>query len=143
LAKQLKINIKNTQIAEAINLNSLKNKLSSKKSAEPAESPTPKTDETKSKITSDAQTTSSVTSAPAEEQPRIKARSKSVFEETALSDAKHKIPHAASSEEPALEHLEPTIEEEAKQVKAKTVKKKTSEELRQEIFAEEIAEQEE
>lgn len=143
MAKQLKINIKNAQIAEAVNLNSLKNKLAEKKSTETTEPQTPKSDESKSRSSLETSSTASVSAPAAEEQPRIKARSKSVFEETPPPEAKVKPPVVSPTEEAPSQQAEPSFEEEAKQVKAKAAKKKTSEELRQEIFAEEIAEQEE
>lgn len=141
MAKQLKINIKNTQIAEAINLDSLKNKLLSKKKSEAAEPQTEKISEEKQKIPHEVSPQVSAVSI-SEESPRIKARSKSVFEDAATQEAKTKSSPGSSSEEFLHELIEPSLEEEAKQVKAKALKKKTSEELRHEIFAEEIAEQE-
>ncbi len=136
MAKQLKINIKNTQIAEAINLDGLKSKLS-KKSPEPAPA---KTASSKKIPAAESAPLLQPSAGPSvEEPPRIKARSKSVFEDVSAPDSKSKT--QAQPEEMMTEAAEPSFEEEAKQIKAKASKKKTSEELRQEIFAEEIAEQ--
>lgn len=75
MAKNLKLTIKNTQIAEAINLGSLKSKLAKKK--EEAELPIEKVDELANQ-------------APKDEAPRAKARSKSAFSEGATHENKLK-----------------------------------------------------
>lgn len=135
MAKNLKINIKNTQIAEAINLGSLKSKLAKKKEGleeevkEPAKEQSSKAAPAKEKAVPQA----APLPPPAEETPppRIKARSKSAFAEG--MEPKAKVAH------PEHTAQEPSIEEE----KSTGLRKgKTSEELRKEIFAEEIAEQE-
>lgn len=130
MAKNLKINIKNTQIAKAINLGSIKEKLASKKAEEEAEK-TPPAKETKRPQPPVAP--------QSEEAPRIRARSKSAFAETSTPEAKIKAP-ISEPVEPVPQEPEPLLE--AKN-KARNGTTKSSEELRQEIFAEEIAEQEE
>lgn len=123
MAKNLKLNIKNTQIAEAINLSGLKGKLAKKKEediAKASPSVSPKGGKTEGE------------ELPKEEMPRIRARSKSafaepysepiskessgVFEET--NEAEESVIQEASS---ATQQVEPT-------------RVKTSAELRQEIF---------
>lgn len=129
MAKNLKINIKNTQIAEAINLGSLKSKLAKKKEAAVEEG------EKKEKP---ATVAPSQTTPPLEEAPKIKARSKSAFAE-GESKAKPSPVEMPLGQELPEEKVEPV---ELKEKKTPSQKIKTSEELRQEIFAEEIAEQE-
>ncbi len=139
MAKQLKINIKNTQIAEAINLKNLKSKLASKKELSPEES-LPREESASPESGAPAvrkAKAAPVSVAPPTEEPapRIKARSKSAFGEQPLPEAK-------SSEEIGEEALQPIEEiEEEKKSRARPTGRKTSEELRQEIFGEEIAEQ--
>lgn len=139
MAKNLKINIKNAQIAGAINLGSLKSKLAKKEEAPAEESVKGETrkDIAKEKAPVKEAKRSAVPSAPpataSEEAPpqRIKARSRSAFAE-GVPEAKKGVPTQES----------PSFEEEA--FSKSTLKKgKTAEELRQEIFKEEIAEQEE
>lgn len=139
MAKNLKINIKNTQIAEAINLGSLKNKLAKKKTEEtsPEDSTVKSSQEVvETKQTPEPASGSPAGMAPSEESPRIRARAKSAFGEG--SELKTKPPVTESVDLPETEVKEVDAEES----KLKTGKKKTSEELRKEIFAEEIAEQE-
>jgi translation initiation factor IF-2 len=124
LAKNLKLNIKNAQIAEAINLSGLKGKLAKKKEEQEAVS---KTSAIPSKIEGEE--------VPKEEAPRIKARSKSAFAEPSF-EAGVKEPFEQEVETPAeepskKEQVNPSPflfeEEEVKRMK-------TSAELRQEIF---------
>ena len=138
MAKNFKLNIKNTQIAEAINLSGLKGKLAKKKEEE----------ETAAKKSS-AAAKSPVSKGsklegeelPKEEAPRIRARSKSAFAE----------PHAEPISKESSEMMEqPDIREElstleepiSKQAslgadfKEEPTRMKTSAELRQEIFGE-------
>jgi translation initiation factor IF-2 len=137
LAKHLKINIKNAQIAEAINLGSLKSKLAKKKEElEPSLEPVkPLEKELKPETEDQAK----------EDAPRIRARSKSAFAESHTQDTKLK----SSPEELSVPHEEvvaPSFEteqklhEEEKTLQSRSGKKKTSEELRREIFGEEIEE---
>lgn len=123
MAKHLKLNIKNTQIAEAINLGGIKQKLAkakeggaSEKKASPKQTGKPKKEELEA-----------VSKTPAEEAPRIRARSKSVFAEGVP-------PKAASAAK-----VESAVEEgEAPSLRHEDLGpiQKTSEELRKEIFGE-------
>ncbi len=130
LAKNLKINIKNTQIAQAINLSGVKDKLAKRKQ-EPSqgEVETPTIHHLKdSKLSKDE--------AVKEESPRIRARSKSAF-------ASPKVAEGSEVENPVLEEglmqeptfvespaasVEESIEEEAKSKKrsAKSKEEKSS-----------------
>lgn len=127
MAKNLKLNIKNTQIAEAINLSGLKGKLASKKeqaSSQPSaqEKAEPKAVKTESEETHK------------EEAPRIRARSKSAFAEHALEA--HREPLEPSEKTEAAQATgvlrEPMHEESGE------VRQKTSAELRQEIFGQDF-----
>lgn len=120
LAKHLKLSIKNTQIAEAIQLGGIKNRLAKKKEAA-AESEQQPSKSSNQKIEKE-ESVESVTPAK-EESPRIRARSKSAFAET------------ASTQPTSKEIAEPIPEEEDA-----VVKKKTGEELRREIFKENFPE---
>lgn len=135
MAKNLKLNIKNTQIAQAINLSGIKDKLAKNKEEV----------EEKKKSTPLAPAPVKSAKTPSEdakeEQPlRIKARSKSAFSEPHSTEAKRPLSASAEAENaPAAD-----VFDEADAVpKAAPVKGKTSEELRKEIFAEEIREQRE
>lgn len=139
MAKNLKLNIKNAQIAEAINLSSLKSKLASKK-AEPAEEPkktpkAPKSVPSKEKVTA---TEAGAGKETKEEAPRIRARARSAFAEPTASVQEQKAKKPISEDEEEVSKVETTIIEEP-EVKETPVK--TSEELRREIFAEELEEQ--
>lgn len=76
MAKNLKLNIKNTQIAQAVNLSSLKDKIGKKKAAE-----------VKEEVAQTPEPTSDKSAEKKEEAPKIKARSRSAF-------ADGNIPHA-------------------------------------------------
>jgi translation initiation factor IF-2 len=133
LAKNLKLTIKNTQIAEAINLGKLKTKIANKQAPEEKnEQPAKKTASKEPKAEVSESSKGAVATAQAtlkeEAAPRIRARSRSAFSEVS-PDAKAKIPSASHhAEEP-----EPKKEDELP-------KFKSSEELRKEIFAEELEE---
>lgn len=134
MAKQLKINIKNTQIAEAINLKSLKSKLAAKKEAaddRPVHEEASQ-EAAQAHLKKGKQSSPPAATAPVEEAPRIKARSRSAF-------AEQLTPEAKAAKPPEEEGITDTDVEEKQ--KARTSTRKTSEELRQEIFGEEIAEQ--
>lgn len=129
MAKNLKINIKNTQIAEAINLSGLKGKLAKKKdeAAEEKKASAPKSAPSK-EVKLESQ------ELPKEEAPRIRARSKSAFAEPyseALSKQPSEIPltNSAFPESPVKKSLISEMEEEIS-------RPKTSAELREEIFGE-------
>lgn len=80
MAKNLKLTIKNTQIAEAINLGSLKSKLAKKKQeALPADK--------------------NEGEAVKEEAPRVKARSRSAFSEGSSTEIKQKVSEPSAREE--------------------------------------------
>lgn len=125
MAKNLKLNIKNTQIAEAINLTGLKSKLAKKKEEEaavkkPAAKPSPKAVKTEGE------------ELPKEEAPRIRARSKSAFAEPHSAELVSKesleaVETSESTTEPAKDTISSWHTEEP-------VRVKTSAELRQEIF---------
>lgn len=103
MAKNLKLTIKNTQIAEAINLGHLKSKLA-KKSTE-ALLPADKTEaleELKPSISS-------------EEAPRVKARSKSAFSEGSSTEVKQK-----TKETSEIENEKPLISSVAEEIKKET-----------------------
>lgn len=138
MAKNLKINIKNTQIAQAINLGGLKNKLSKKIEESEEETTKANAETVKHQKTPSAEENK-------EEQPqRIKARSKSAFSEP--SETKSKLEAQETDELTTLEQKIFSEKEESKHPIVKepvTPKNKTSEELRKEIFAEELKEQQE
>jgi len=130
LAKNLKLNIKNAQIAEAISkLDNLKDKLAKKKD-DAAASQRDKSLKTPKTFKEEAEETVKESK---EDAPRIRARSKSAFAEASSSEAKQKESEIAKEDEVGSESTEVKI-------KAKTSKEKTSEELRQEIFGEELRE---
>lgn len=131
MAKNLKLNIKNTQIAEAVNLSGLKNKLAKKKS----EAVTP-TEETAPKKVSPAKNVPSKApkvekeETPKEEAPRIRARSKSAFAEPHLAEQAQ--PREIVEEEAQLEVEVPQLMDED------APRTKTSEELRKELFGDDF-----
>ena len=131
MAKNLKLNIKNAQIAEAINLSGLKNKLAKKKEEEePKKSSTTKPEPKSLKSESEE--------LPREDAPRIKARSKSAFAESQadhpvitpqqpVEDTSTSVIDGAKNEHSSGHFLLKSEDEEPKRVK-------TSAELRQDIF---------
>jgi translation initiation factor IF-2 len=132
LAKNLKINIKNTQIAKAINLGSLKDKLAKKKEAA-GEPPTKS--ESKAQASKESKQLPSV--ATPEEAPRIRARSKSAFAEPSHAEVKTKAVEETTIQEEAIKEPVSSALESAP-IKARAPKLKSSEELRQEIFGEDL-----
>ncbi len=133
MAKHLKLTIKNTQIAEAVNLGGLKKKLAkSKESEEPVKKTPPKAAEKAKKEEIDEASKA----LPEEQSPRIRARSKSVFAETPPG-GKPPSPTVKSSDEPTQEISE--IEPQEK-IESLPNAHKTSEELRREIFGEIVEE---
>lgn len=137
MAKNLKLTIKNTQIAEAINLSGIKSKLAGKKAAPPEE---PKKTKAKKPAPPKAKSTSvekTVAKESKEEAPRIRARARSAFAEPSQGAAEHKAKSATEEEETSFieeEQIEEVIESDETQ---ETI---SSEELRNKIFAEELAE---
>ena len=125
MAKNFKLNIKNTQIAEAINLTGLKGKLAKKKEDESPEK----------KVAAKSPTTHKGTKLeeeelPKEEAPRIRARSKSAFAEPQLETKETSDVVEPLEKKQELLPKETTLSplgEELPRVK-------TSAELRQEIF---------
>lgn len=155
MAKNLKLTIKNTQIAEALNLSGLKEKLASKKAvpaeetqgeSTPAEAPKAKTSAGKprsvKKESAKTETPDASSKEIKEETPKIRARSRSAFAEPNASESKPKT----AMEEPLVTPLEtadfPPKEEiiahPAEEYSMPMGRRKTSEELRKEIFAEEL-----
>lgn len=134
MAKNLKLTIKNTQIAEAINLGKLKSKIAKKPEVEEKEEkPVKKGGSSaktpKAEISESAKGTAiPATQAKEEAPPRIRARSKSAFAEGAAApEIKAKsIPMEEAPE------VQPVTEDQ--------LTSKSSEELRKEIFAEELKE---
>lgn len=148
MAKNLKINIKNTQIAQAIDLGGLKSKLKKPKTSDEAshgEKPLPPQEMKEALVESQK-----------EEQPgettRIRARSKSAFAEPSSSEAKAKTPAAPPLPSESTkrttqktnifqEVLPENASAESQDIdSSKGTRKKTSEELRREIFGEELKE---
>lgn len=140
MAKNLKLTIKNAQIAEAVNLGGLKSKLASKKAAaqeQPAKASSVKTAANKGVKTEAAEEADKEVK---EEAPRIRARSRSAFAEGA--DAKSQA--FAQEADEAAAPSEPESLGAGKQAEAAEEaplalpRRKTSEELRKEIFGDEI-----
>lgn len=137
MAKNLKLSIKNTQIAQAVDLGNLKSKLA-QKVADTEETPA-KVAAPQKKPTAPVKTAKEA--APVEEQnkeeaPRIRAKSKSAFAAPHISESKAKAIAAeatpASSAPKAEEIIGKSFEE------PELPKQKTSEELRKEIFGEDL-----
>jgi translation initiation factor IF-2 len=135
LAKNLKLTIKNTQIAQAINLSGLKDKLADRKALEnpPAAKSVAKSAPAKAQ---------KAAAAPEKEQkeeaPKIRARSRSAFAEPHLPAE----PQVSGPAEEAPAEMETGKETELESGEG-VQRKKTSEELRKEIFKDEIEEQKE
>ena len=132
MAKNLKLTIKNTQIAEAINLGKLKSKIAKKQAPEEIEEkPVKKSGGAKTpKVESSEPAKGAaqpLAAAKEEASPRIRARSKSAFAE-GMPPAEIKSRPTSDQEEHVIERAE------------EITKSKSSEELRKEIFAEELEE---
>lgn len=109
MAKNLKINIKNVQIAEALNLSSLKEKLKKKKEEAPAIKEPKKSAAVKpAKSSKRVKKTEELAVLPEEEAPRVRARSKSVFEEAPTK----KVEEATIVEQPVANVEVPAMEAE-------------------------------
>lgn len=128
MAKHLKLTIKNAQIAQAVDLSSVKEKLAKKEAnkQEPVKEKKTAARTAKSKVAKEVADTAQKT--VKEEQPRIRARSKSVFAETAKETTEELI-----SSESETQIIEPTEEKESSAPSRIT----SSEELRRKIFGEE------
>lgn len=126
MAKNLKLNIKNTQIAQAINLGKLKDKLAKKKE------PSSKEEEV-SKTATPKAAKGEIEGQPKEEQPRIRARSRSAFAEKgetpALIEAEEESIRETQEVAPVeVETLHPKAEALPKKDKAKGKQKEESQE---------------
>lgn len=142
MAKNLKLNIKNTQIAQAIDLGGLKSKLAKTKAAA---NPLPQETSSTEEEVLPGTTVHVSDEGTAPEAPRIRARSKSAFAEPQVSETKIKKTHP--EETPEVTQLPDEETTPKRGTKTKTAKEepseprqKTSEELRKEIFAEELKE---
>lgn len=136
MAKNIKLNIKNTQIAQAIDLGGLKNKLAKPKVETEAAPIVKETTSGAAESVASPPVSSSKEEIPAEA-PRIRARSKSVFAEPEAATLKAKTP---SPEEEVREDQETPSVQTSKTKPAEEPRQKTSEELRKEIFGEELKE---
>ena len=135
MAKNLKINIKNTQIAKAINIGSLKEKLAENKK-EAAEEKSRKEGKDKEQKKGGATTSSSTVPPTLEEPPpRIRARSKSAFAEGVE-------PKAKPTTEPAEIFQEEEVISEQEPHELEAPRMKSSQEIREEIFKEEASQEE-
>ena len=152
MTKNLKLTIKNAQIANAVNLSGLKDKLANKKTATqeektakeiekaPTKSPAPKAAKSKTpEVAPEKEVKEEVT--------RVRARSRSAFAEpTASEKVKQQEDEEAAA---AMQSVVEEVEEEIVEVNEPVVeqldspgesgRRKSSEELRKEIFAEEIS----
>lgn len=138
MAKNLKLNIKNAQIAKAVDLEGIKNKLAKKKE-DPA-SASKNVEKSKQKEAEDEQ--SKAVAPVKEEAPRIKARSRSAFAESSVdknksNEAQEEVVQQSETEETAIPSILANLEIE------KPVRQKTAEELRKELFAEQKEEPQE
>lgn len=124
MAKNLKLTIKNTQIAEAINLSGLKSKLAKKKQEEGVETPSP--------LKGNPHIPKNESEEEKEEAPRVRARSKSAFAES--SDDSAQKNSEETKEEPAVKKALDISPSEKLLGSKEEVKVKTSAELRQELF---------
>lgn len=135
MAKNLKLTIKNTQIAKAVNLSSLKEKLANKK-AEETQAPPPSkptaTRSSKAAAKAPAEPAEASQKEVKEEAPRIRARSRSAFAEPLSHEPKAKSTAALEPE------IQPEPSEQLETTEKTGARRKTSEELRKEIFGEEL-----
>ena len=136
MAKQFKLNIKNTQLAEAINLGDVKKKLTQKKALAKQEEPVEKKDEMEVVQEAappvvekeEAKEEVNETLAPEEQPPKAKARSKSVFSEPRQEEV---VASPSESEEPAADAVpvpspNSPVAEEEKRVSTFQLPKKAS-----------------
>ena len=128
MAKNLKLNIKNTQIAQAINLGKLKDKLAKKKAPasdkEEGTKVSPKATETEGQ--------------PKEDAPRIRARSRSAFAEGATTGV---ASHEPETQVPETQELLPFETEVSLVKKAKGHGKKKEEDLFEDVSSEIVSEE--
>jgi translation initiation factor IF-2 len=117
LAKNIKLNIKNTQIAQAVNLGAIKGKLAKKKAPEDTSPATEQHVEKREELEEKK-----------EEAPKIKARSRSAFAESHAAGSVEPQPHVphheeveeiAEPEELPVVEIEPTPEKSPEALRAK------------------------
>ncbi len=135
MAKNLKLNIKNTQIAEAINLSGLKGKLASKKQQESSEAALPEKSPTKLMKSEPVPKHPETEEVHKEEAPRIRARSKSAFAENSSEPSFKEASEVIETSEQMQTSgsLKDPLHEEIIEVR-----QKTSAELRQELFGQDV-----
>lgn len=113
MAKNLKLNIKNTQIAKALNLDSLKEKLAQKKISEEVSEVSEAVEE-KAKSSSASKAASAEKTVPGnvkeESTVKARARSKSVFSESQAVESSVSVPVELPQEQESLDSQKP-IEE--------------------------------
>lgn len=131
MAKNLKLHIKNTQIAEAINLGGLKSKLAKKKLEESSEKSTPLS----KPILPSAEGKIEEGDSQKEEAPRIRARSKSAFAEPPPEEIISK--EIVEQENENVQVREPVTKESSFLKEEDLPKTKSSAQLRREIFGDE------
>ncbi len=132
MAKNLKLNIKNTQIAEAINLGGLKSKLAKKKVEEDPSKKAPPSKPATAKPTKSEEELSK------EETPRIRARSKSAFAESHTGELSPREGLEIVESGTLQAEKKSELEEDLIPV-AESTRLKTSAEIRREIFGEDLA----
>lgn len=132
MAKNLKLNIKNTQIAEAINLGGLKSKLAKKQEL------TQKKDEIKQE--SPPKVLKTDVEEPSQAAPKIKARSKSAFSEV-HTEASVPSETSVPSDSQNVFHVEEKPSPLRFTEEYEIEKPKTSAELRKEIFGDSTLEE--
>lgn len=135
MAKNLKLNIKNAQIAQAIDLEGLKNKFAKKKE-DSTEAPPQKVAENLEPLLPAAKDT--LAEQAKEEAPRVRARSKSAFADQPAAELRAKETHHEASASPAKSSLHESFSEIQEEADEEVPKRKTSEELRKEIFGEDL-----
>lgn len=137
MAKNIKLNIKNTQIAQAIDLGGLKSKLAKSK-GDPEAAPAKNEVAAPPADTAPPSPVSSNKEEALPDAPRIRARSKSAFSEPEAPPSKAKPLPAAVVETKEEMHTPPEPVAHSKVLEGP--RQKTSEELRKEIFGEELKE---
>lgn len=145
MAKNLKLTIKNAQIANAVNLGGLKEKLANKKATAAKESPSKESSSVKGstakeeKIVEAADT--EIKEPKEEAPPRPKARSRSAFAEPLIEESKPKSEEeVAAPIEPIMTEKPADIFEEQEELAHFPHAKKTGKELRKELFGEDAEE---
>ncbi|MBA2727166.1 MAG: translation initiation factor IF-2 [Parachlamydiaceae bacterium] len=132
MAKNLKLNIKNAQIAQAIDLEGLKSKLAKKKEV-PSEIVAEKTTQDLEPLGLPAK--DALSDSSKEDAPRVRARTKSAFAEPTSAELRAK--EASQESSPVVTPRSSFHENLAESKDEEVPKRKTSEELRKEIFGDE------